>query len=316
MAKVVVTDPSFSTVTDSFSLLRAAGHEVMRCPFPLTEEQMLPYLGDAAAVVAGVTPVGRPALEAAPALKVISRFGVGLDSVDVPEATRRRVIVTNAAGANADAVADFAFLLMMALSRNLCPVAALVRAGRWEPSRGVEVNGRTLGVIGTGQIGRRVIARAQGFGMKILANDVVQDPGLVQRGVRYVDIAELLSGSDYVSIHVPRMPATIGLIGARELALMKPTAYLINTARGGIVDEAALCNAIKARRIAGAGLDVFAQEPPGASELIGLDNVIATSHVASSTDEAMRNVDANCVENVLRVLSGREPLSPVNYPFK
>jgi len=316
MAKVVVTDPAFGVVTDSIEKLKRAGHEAVRTPFPVREEELVAYLPGAAAIICGPNPIGRRALEAASELKVISRFGVGLDNIDIPEATRRRVIVTNAAGANADAVADFTFLLMLALSRDLCRAAAVVRQGRWEVCRGVEVWRKTLGVIGSGQIGRRVIMRAQGFAMEILAYDAVHDPALVERyGVRYVKLPELLQASDFVTLHVPRLPATIGLIGERELALMKPTAYLINTARGRIVDEAALCRALKEKRIAGAALDVFASEPPPAGELLALDNLIATSHIASSTEEAMRNVDANCLENVLRVLAGEEPFSPVNYPF-
>jgi D-3-phosphoglycerate dehydrogenase len=316
MAKVVITDPAFGVVTDSLERLAAAGHEVQRTPFPVREEELCSYLPRTAAIVSGPDPIGKRAMEAASGLKVIARFGVGLDNIDLAEATHRRVIVTSAAGANADAVADFTLLLMLALSRDLCRAAAVVRQGRWELCQGVEVHAKTLGVVGTGQIGRRVIARAQGFAMTVLAHDVVQDPALVERyHVRYVELPELLRASDYVTLHVPRLPHTMGLIGQRELALMKPTAYLINTARGGIVDEAALARALKGGRLAGAALDVFTQEPPPAGELLGLDNLIATSHIASSTEEAMRNVDANCLQNVLAVLEGREPLSPVNYPF-
>ena len=316
MAKILITDPAFGVVTDSIARLEAAGYEVLRTPFPVPEEQLLGFLAGAVAVVSGPDPIGRRAFEAAPDLKVISRFGVGLDNIDVAEATRRRVIVTNAAGANADAVADFTFLLMLALSRNLCQAATVVREGRWEVCRGVEVWRKTLGVVGTGHIGRRVIARARGFEMTVLAHDALRDPLLVERyGVRYVDLHELMASSDYVSVHVPRLPATIGLIGERELSLMKPSAYLINTARGGIVDETALARALKDKRIAGAALDVFAEEPPPAVGLLEAANLIATSHIASSTDEAMRNVDGNCLENILRVLGGREPLTAVNYPF-
>jgi D-3-phosphoglycerate dehydrogenase len=316
MAKVVVTDPAFALLADALQRLKGAGHEVVSTPFPVREEELLDYLLGAAAIVSGPDPIGRRALGTAPGLKVIARFGVGLDNIDVEEATRRRVIVTNAAGANADAVADFTFLLMLALSRDLCRAAAVVRQGRWEVCRGVEVWAKTLGVVGTGQIGRRVVERARGFAMKVLACDVARDRALADAyGVRYVELPELLRASDFVTLHVPRLPATIGLIGERELGLMKPGAYLINTARGGIVDEAALFRALKEGRIAGAALDVFAEEPPPPGGMLELDNLIATSHIASSTEEAMCNVAANCLENVLRVLAGGEPLSPVNYPF-
>jgi D-3-phosphoglycerate dehydrogenase len=151
--------------------------------------------------------------------------------------------------------------------------------------------------------------------MTILGCDVAPDASLERYGLRYVGLEELLRESDFVTLHVPRLPETEGMIGEKELGLMKPMAYLINTARGGIVDEVALCRILKAGGIAGAALDVFDTEPPGRSELLTLDNLIATSHIASSTREAIQNVDANCYENVRRVLSGRQPLSAVNYPF-
>jgi D-3-phosphoglycerate dehydrogenase len=316
MLRIVVTDPAFGIATDSMARLAGAGYQVVRTPFPVKEDELATYLSDAVAIVSGPDPIRQQALAAAPSLKIISRFGVGLDNIDVAEATRRRVIITNAAGENAEAVADFTFLLMLALSRSFCRAAAVVPQGRWEVCRGVEAWGKTIGIIGTGQIGRRVIMRARGFSMKVLAFDSVQDAGLVERhGVRYVGLHQLLKDSDYVTLHVPRIPATIGLIGEPELALMKPSAYLINTSRGGIVDEEALARALREKRIAGAALDVFAEEPPKASELLGLENLIATSHIASTTEEAMRRVDANCLDNLLRVLGGGEPMSPVNYPF-
>jgi D-3-phosphoglycerate dehydrogenase len=316
MRKIVITDPAFGIATDSMARLAGAGYEAVRTPFPVREDELVTYLHDAIAIVSGPDPIRQRALAAAPSLKIITRFGVGLDNIDVAEATRRGVIVTNAAGANAEAVADFTLLLMLALSRSFCRAAAVVPQGRWEVCRGVEVWGKTIGVIGTGQIGRRVIVRARGFSMNVLAFDSVQDAGLVaSHGVRYVGLHQLLKDSDYVTLHVPRIPATMGLIGESELALMKPGAFLINTSRGGIVDEGALARALRAKRIAGAALDVFAEEPPKASELFGLENFIATSHTASTTEEAMRRVDANCLENLLRVLGGGEPMSPVNYPF-
>ncbi|HUV06113.1 MAG TPA: phosphoglycerate dehydrogenase [Spirochaetia bacterium] len=316
MAKVLVSDPNFGIFTDSMERLRKAGHETVRTHFPITEEELIPSITDAEALISGPDPVGARAIRAAFRLRIISRFGVGVDNVDIPAATGRRIIVTNAAGVNSDAVADFTFCLMLALSRDLCSAVSSVRQGRWEPFRGVEVNRKTLGVIGTGNIGRRVIRRALGFSMRILAHDIVHDSSLVSDcGVTYVSLIELLDQSDFVTIHVPRLPETIGLIGKAELARMKPTAYLINTARGKIVDEEALCRVLKNQRIAGAALDVFAEEPTKSAELLALDNLLATSHIASSTEEAMRGVDGNCLENVLRVLKGKEPLSPVNYPF-
>jgi D-3-phosphoglycerate dehydrogenase len=317
MGKVVITDPNFAVLTDSIEKLREAGHEPIRAPFPVPEVQLLPFLGDAEAVVSGPDPIGRMAMEAAPSLKLIARFGVGVDNIDIPAASEHRVIVTNAVGMNADAVADFAFCLMLALSRDICTAATLVPEGKWEAFRGVELWGKTLGVLGTGHIGRRVIRRAYGFAMNIVAYDVLPSRALEKEfEVRYLTLDAVLEQADYLTIHVPRLPETIGLIGEKQLQRMKSSAFLINTARGGIVDEAALLKALQDKRIAGAGLDVFAEEPPRSSSLFDLPNVIATPHIASSTSEAICNVDQHCLHNVLRVLAGQEPLSPVNYPFQ
>jgi D-3-phosphoglycerate dehydrogenase len=317
MARILITDPNFGTSTDSIDRLKAAGHEPVRGPYPISEEQYLTLIVDADALVAGPDPISPLVIERAKKLKLITRFGVGIDNIDIGVATKHRVIVTNAGGANRDAVADFVFLLMLALSRDFSRAAGLVKRHEWRPLRGVDVWQKTLGVIGTGHIGKRVIRSARGFEMNVLAYDIVRDSSLVGlSGVDYVSMKELLESSDFVTVHVPRLPGTIGLIGETELRQMKSTAYLINTARGRIVDEQALCRALKERWIAGAALDVFAEEPPKPSELLEMDNLIATPHIASSTVEAIQNVDRVCLENLLRVLGGDEPVNAVNYPFE
>ena len=317
MAKILVTDPCFGESSDAYDVLKRAGHEPVKSPYPIREVELMPLIRDVHAVICGPDEISTKAMDAAPDLKIIARYGVGLDNIDTDEAARRRIIVTNARGANADAVADFAFCAILALARDLKKVSRVVTAGEWKITRGVEIYGKTLGVVGTGSIGRKVIQRAAGFDMKVLAYDVVRDPALENGGsVRYTSLEELLRESDIVTLHVPRLPETMGLIGKEQLALMKPTAYLINTARGGIVNEEALHEAVNSGRISGAAVDVYSQEPPERPELFDLENILATPHVASSTNEAMRRVDRNCLDNVLAVLSGKEPVTPVNYPFE
>jgi D-3-phosphoglycerate dehydrogenase len=316
MEKILVTDPCFGESSDAMEVLTNRGYRPVRSPFPIKEQMLVRLIRDAQAVICGPDPVSAEAIEAASGLKIIARYGVGLDNVDIDAATKRKVIVTNAAGANSDAVADFVFCAMLSLARNIIEASKIVPDGRWQTVRGVEIFQKTLGVVGTGSIGRRVIRRATGFDMKVLAYDVVEDASLVEKfGVEYVALEELLKASDFVTLHVPVVPQTVGLIGEKQLALMKPTAYLINTARGKILDETALFRALKEKKIAGAALDVFTEEPPKTGELFFLPKVLTTPHIASSTDEAMRKVDQNCIENVTNVLSGKDPITPVNYPF-
>ena len=316
MAKILITDPCFGESSDAYEVLKRAGHEPVKGPYPIKEADLIPLIGDVQAVISGPDTISPAAMDAASELKIIARYGVGLDNIDTVEAAKRRIIVTNAVGANADAVADFVFCAILALARNLKKVSKVVAAREWEITRGTEIYRKTLGVVGTGNIGRKVIQRAKGFDMRVLTYDVIQDASLVERfGVEYTDLDGLLEASDIVTLHVPRMPQTVGLIGRAQLERMKPTAYLINTARGGIVDEEALHDAVKNGRIAGAAVDVYTQEPPEKPELFALENILATPHVASSTNESMRRVDQNCLDNVLAVLSGKDPVTPVNYPF-
>jgi len=317
MAKILITDPCFGEASDAFDRLATLGFEAVKSPFPIKEPELIPLMEGVEALIAGPDPVGAEAIEAAVDLKIIARFGVGVDNVDIEAATKRRVIVTNAVGANADAVADYVFCLMFSLARNMREASSIVPQGKWQPVRGVEIYQKTLGVVGTGNIGKRVIRRAMGFDMRILAYDVTQNETLKREYcVDYVTLDNLLRESDFVTLHVPVVPQTVGLIGEAQLSLMKPTAFLINTARGMVLDEAALLEALKERRIAGAALDVFTEEPPESSGLFSLSTVIATPHIASSTEEAMRKVDQNCIENVTRVLNGDDPLTPVNWPFQ
>jgi D-3-phosphoglycerate dehydrogenase len=296
-------------------LLRDAGVEVVVYPKAgrLTEADLLPLVGDADAIIAGTEPITARVLDAAPRLRIVARRGVGLDSVDVAAATARGVVVTITLGVNTEAVADHAMALLLATARQISRLDRRMKAGEWDRAVSTDVCGKTLGLVGFGAIGRAVAKRAAGFGLEVLAYDVAPDEAAARAlGVRLCPLEELLARSDFVSLHVPLLPGTRGLIGEAALARMKPGAILINTSRGAVVDEAALLRALQAGRLAGAGLDVFADEPPVDWTLVRLDQVVATPHVAAHTRETLARMDRACAQAVLAVLRGERPAHVVN----
>lgn len=312
---VLISAPDFGRVgDDAIRLLRDAGCEITSNPGgTLSEQALLPLVADADAMIAGVEPITARVLEAAPRLRLIARRGVGYDTVDIAAATARGIAVAITAGALTDAVADHTMALLLAVSRRVPELDRLVKAGGWDRIPSVDVSGKTLGLVGFGAIGRAVAKRAQGFGMRVLAYDTLPDAATAEAlGVTLCDFDVLLAESDFVSLHVPLMPATRGLIGEAALRKMKPTASLINTSRGPVVDEAALIEALRERRLAGAGLDVFQHEPIRDLSLAGLPNVVATPHVASHTAETLARMERSCAEAVLAVRGGRRPAHVVN----
>jgi D-3-phosphoglycerate dehydrogenase len=286
---------------------------------PVTVQEDLPEaVRDADAIVYQLFPnqLTRDVLERCRRLKVIGRIGIGMDQVDLSAAGDHGVTVVNAAGAQAAAVADHAMALMLALARNVVVSHAALLAGDRSPPRqfmGFEMEGRSLGIVGFGAIGRRLAQRAFGFGMVVQAYDpYVKPDAMEEAGVTPRGLAELLATSDFISIHVPLTDETWHLIGANELAAMRPTAYLINTARGPIVDETALITALRDGGIAGAGLDVYEQEPLAPdSPLLPLDQVVLTPHIAGWAIEAQVRTQESVVKDVARVLRGETPISPV-----
>ncbi|MBW3562491.1 MAG: phosphoglycerate dehydrogenase [Actinobacteria bacterium] len=269
-----------------------------------------------AIVVRSSTTVDTDVIAAGTSLKVIARAGIGLDNVDVDAATRAGIIVCNAPQSNIVSAAEHTVAMILALSRNIPQANAALKAGRWERSqwKGTELQGKVLGVVGLGRIGVLVAQRASAFGMRLTAFDpyVAQDRA-ARMGVELVDdLDDLLAGSDYVTVHLPRNPETVGLIGARELDLMKPSARLVNVARGGIVDEAALADALRDGTIAGAALDVFDSEPATESPLFELDNVVVTPHLGASTQEAQDKAGLQVAEAVELALAGEFVPSAVN----
>ena len=285
--------------------LPSSGQELARIP---KEKIMEMFKGcDIASVC--ILPVTEEMMEAAPGLKLIAVFGSGVDNVDLAAATRRGIPVVNGRGGGAISVSEQVISMMMALARNLPRYHEDMRAGIWESLMGGELTEKTVGIVGMGAIGGE-LARilSQGFRMKVLAYDVAPNPQLTEKyKVRYVELDELFSEADFISIHTPLLPSTQGLVSDRLLGLMKPSAYLINASRGGVVDEEALLKALKAGSIAGAGLDVFAQEPPGKTPFGKLPNVVLSPHVAANTPETVFRISQLLKENIEDVLGGKVP---------
>ena len=258
--------------------------------------------------------VNEEVLDRAVNLKLIAKPGTGLDNVDLAGAKKRGIIVTHTPGANAQAVADHTFALILSLARRVSEADRSVRSGQWEKLQGTEVWQKRLGLIGLGAIGRNVARRASGFDMVTCAH-APQWPEEYARqaGIIPMELDDLLKTSDIVSIHCPLTPRTEGMIGEREFGLMKPTAFLINTARGRIVDEEALQQALIDKKIAGAALDAFSQEPPRVSPLFDLPNVILTPHQAWLTVEAVTAMETGIVDQIMDFTAGKRPkfaLSP------
>ncbi|MBQ1015747.1 phosphoglycerate dehydrogenase, partial [Micromonospora sp. M51] len=242
-----------------------------------------------AVIVRSATQIDAEAIAAAPRLKVVARAGVGLDNVEVPAATARGVMVVNAPTSNIVSAAEQAVALLLAVARNTASASAALKAGEWKRSKytGVEVQGKTVGVVGLGRIGVLFAQRIAAFGTRLIAYDpYIQPARAAQLGVRLVGLEELLRESDFISIHLPKTPETVGLIGEKELAIVKPGVRIVNAARGGLVDEQALADAIAEGRVAGAGVDVYSKEPCTSSPLFAFDNVVATPHLGASTHEA------------------------------
>lgn len=245
-------------------------------------------------------------------LKCVSRWGVGLDCVDLPAATRAGVVVCNTPGLLDEAVADYAWALLFAAARRVDAGQALLRGGTWAISWGHEIHGKTLGIVGCGRIGRAVARRASGFSMRVLGHDPHVSEGTVP-GVELVPLERLLAESDYVSLHCALTPSNRGLVGASELARMKPTAYLVNTARGALVDEAALVAALRAGTIAGAALDAFAAEPlPADSPLRECPRTLITPHQAFNSVETGEKVSLAAAEAIADLVEGRLPAHVCN----
>lgn len=268
-----------------------------------------------AVLIRSATKMDAEAIAAAKGLKVIARAGVGLDNVEIPAATAAGVMVVNAPTSNIVSAAELAITLLLASARFITPAHAALRAGKWARSKytGAEIFEKTLGIVGFGRIGQLVAARMQAFGMDVVAYDPYLAPArAAQLNVRLVDLEELLRVSDFITIHLPKTKETANLIGVEALTKVKPTVRIINAARGGVLDETALYNALKEGRVAGAGLDVFATEPCTDSPLFELENVVATPHLGASTDEAQERAGIAVAVSVRKALAGELVPDAVN----
>lgn len=273
------------------------------------EQELMELLPSMDAIITGTDALTAAVIAASPRLKTIVKHGVGLETIDLDAARSHDVIVSATPASIHDSVADLTLALILALARKIVPAHLEMRVGGWKPFFGIELMDKTLGLVGLGRIGKAVCMRAQGFGMAVIAADPYPDLAFAEmHHVRIVSLDELLAMADIVSLHVPAEMVKRTLIGETELARMKPSALLINTARGQLVDEEALAEALRNGRIAGAGLDVFVHEPPIGSPLLTLDNVVLTPHIGGRTLDGQRRMGEMAIENCLRALRGEEPL--------
>jgi phosphoglycerate dehydrogenase-like enzyme len=294
--------------------IEGAGFEMVVHPTKrsLDEAEVIPLVADIVGYVAGNDQLNGRVIDKAGQLRVISRQGAGFDRIDLEACTRRGIVVCNAFGAGAPAVAEFTFGSMLAIARRMFAGQSALRAGDWfvrTDIGGLTLVSTTLGIVGLGHIGRELARLVQGFRMPVLYYDVVRVPNESEIGVQYRELPDLLAQSDFVSINVGLNPATYHMIGEKELALMKPGAYIVNTSRGGVIDEDALYHAISGGRLAGAALDVFEKEPVSADNpLLTLsDKVLVTPHMAGLSDAAKLAMLELATDNLLAVLEGRRP---------
>jgi phosphoglycerate dehydrogenase-like enzyme len=295
--------------------LRQQGYEVVvHGPMtPPSLRELRDYLRGAVGMVAGMEPVPAAVIEETDRLRVISRFGVGYDNVDVAAATRKGILVTYIPDAMGEAVAELTFGLMLAIARRIPELDAAMKQGKWHRVSGADVTRKTLGILGAGRIGIAVARRAVGFRMRLLGYDPAPNPLFVEElGGEYVSLEELLRQADFLTLHLPLMPETHGLIGPAQLAQMRPTAFLINCARGALVDEGAVYAALKDGRLAGFATDVFPKEPPDPHPLYALPNVIALPHIASYTPATIARMSQAALDNLLAGLKGGCPEHSVN----
>jgi len=313
MSKVLVTD---AIAPEGLDLLRTGAEvDVKR---GLNETELIDIIKDyEALVVRSETKVTPAVIRAGGQLKVIARAGIGVDNIDLEAATVAGIPVVNAPIGNTVAAAEHTMALMLSLARNVPQAYASMKNGEWKRSAymGVEVRGKVLGVVGLGRVGTEVAIRAKAFGMKLVAYDPFVSPDYASRlGAQVVSLDELLVSSDFITLHTPLTPNTNKLIGSRELGLMKPDARLINVARGELVDEAALLEALQADKLGGVALDVFVEEPPDDMTLAQHSRVISTPHLGASTEEAQREVAIEAAGQVLAILDGQSASNMVNAP--
>ena len=317
LPKVYITRPLPAKAVERL----AARYDVKMRPedAPLDPAQLAESCREIEGLMATGVRVSEDVVAQAPRLRAVANVGVGYDNIDVAACTCRRIPVTNTPDVLTETTADLAFALLMAAPRRLVECDRYVREGKWQSSKwellwGSDIYGKTLGVYGLGRIGKAVVRRARGFSMRVIYYDVVRPTAALEEelGAQFVDRETLLREADFLTLHVPLTPETHHLVGARELSMLKPTAFLINAARGKCVDEAALVEALQSKRLAGAGLDVFEHEPHVHPGLLSLPNVVLAPHVGSATAQTRLAMAMLAVENLVAGLEGRRPPNLVN----
>ncbi len=305
--RVLVTPTSLARRQDAPALRRLRDRvddvvfsEVGR---PLTEDELLDLVPGVDGVIAGLDPFTAPVLAAAGRLRTIARYGTGVSNIDMDAAARHGIVVTRTPGANALAVAELTIGLMLSVARGIPRLDAAMRRGEWTRGEGIELAGRTLGVVGFGAIGRLVAERAAAFGMRVVTYDPQIDAAVAAAaGAESVDLDTLVRRSHVVSLHVPLLPATRHLLDAARLAMLPAGAIVINTARGGLLDERAAADALDAGSLYGVGVDAYEAEPPTSSPLVGHPRVVATPHAGAHTDAAVERTSQQAVDNLLAAL--------------
>lgn len=317
MKKILVSD---KLADDGINYLNEQSGIQVHIQVGMNEDELCEIIGDYdALLIRSDTKVTKRVLQAATNLKVVGRAGIGVDNVDIPAATEQGIIVMNTPDANATTTAELAIAHMFSLSRNLPEASQSVRAGKWERTKlvGAEINHKTFAILGFGTIGRLAAKRAVGLGMRVIAYDPFVTPEIfADCGAESVELDELIKQADYLTLHCPLIEKTRGIIGTEQLAMMKKTAMIINCARGGLIDEAALYDALKSGRIAGAALDVYEQEPPKNSPLFELDNIVFTPHLGASTREAQVAVSVEIAIQAVTYLKTGEAINALNLSTK
>ena len=306
MDKILITPRSYGKTDASvLETIKQAGFEPVLNPYGqiLTKPQMQQALADCVGVIVGVDPLDAEVLACAPGLRAVAKYGVGTDNIDKDYCAKHGIPVSITQGANANAVADYAFSLLCACARKLPYINGLCHEKKWNKVLGLDIYGKTIGVLGLGAIGKGVAKRAQGFDMNVLAYDVFWNAEYADaHHIQFAKPDEIFKTCDFISLHLPLTDETRGIINAESLATMKPNCVLLNTARGGLIDEPALIDALQTGKIAGAGIDVFNEEPPANEALYRLDNLIMGSHCAASTNGASEMMSRMATENLLRDL--------------
>ena len=309
--KILVTPSSFKPDTDNTAMkkLRSFTGDLVFNPKgkPLSEDELIPLLAGCEGCVAGLDHYSAKVMENAPSLKVISRYGIGVDSVDLAAAKAKNIIVCNTPGANSQAVADLTFALLLSVARKVPFLDRKTRQGEWPRSTGTELYGKTIGVLGLGAVGKAVAKRASGFSMKILAYDPFIDKKYAEaNGITSANFDTVICEADFICLHLPLTDKTRYLISANTIKSMKKGAVIINTARGGLVDEAAAYEFLVSGHLGGMGMDVYEEEPLQKSPLFELDTVVLTPHTAAHTTEATNAMADMSVQNLIDVLTGKD----------